>query len=122
MPRSCDTCAVCCVYFPYQNVKPCPNLQQPLSTNNCLVHESKPATCQAFQCGWLQGLGEEGDRPDLSGVMVLLEGPGVNKDYAVKIDEGADEAVIQRMATDLGKPLIIADSEAGKTGRTSDDI
>ncbi len=104
MPRSCDTCAVCCVYFPYQNIKPCPHLQQPLSTNNCLIHESKPASCQAFRCGWLQGLGEEDDRPDKSGVLVLLEGPGVRRDYVVSIGE-RNEEVINRMAADLGKPL-----------------
>lgn len=121
MPRSCDTCAVCCVYFPYQNVKPCPHLKNPTSTNNCTIYDTKPATCNAFQCGWLQGLGAEGDRPDLSGVLVLLEGPGVNKDYAVEIGERNADAII-RMATDLGKPLTITDSEAGKTGETSDDL
>jgi len=114
MPRSCDTCAVCCVYFPYQNVKPCPHLQQPLSTNNCLIHDTKPATCQAFQCGWLQGLGEEGDRPDLSGVLVLLEGPGINKDYAVEVTDDDHTAVIDRMETDLGKPLTRVDTDGSK--------
>ena len=114
MPRSCDTCAVCCVYFPYQNVKPCPHLQQPLSTNNCLIHDTKPATCQAFQCGWLQGLGEGGDRPDLSGVLVLLEGPGVAKDYAVEVTDDDHTAVIDRMETDLGKPLTRVDTDGSK--------
>lgn len=114
MTRSCGECGVCCVYFPYKNIKPCPHLRQPLGTDNCLVHNtSKPAGCQAFQCGWLQGLGLEEDRPDQSGVLVILEGPGVLEDFAVEIEEGKDE-VINRMAADLGKPLIVTDTETNE--------
>src|SRR5690606_25608786 len=75
--RTCGDCRVCC------KLPDIPELGKPLDrwcqhvnlrrhAPGCSIYGSpdRPAACSAFQCGWLAGLGEEGDRPDKLGVLI----------------------------------------------------
>jgi hypothetical protein len=76
--RRCGSCRVCC------RLPELPELAKPLDTwcrhvnpdpeseKGCRVFgmAERPQVCAKFKCGWLIGLGEEGDRPDVIGVLM----------------------------------------------------
>jgi hypothetical protein len=121
---------VCCVY-PRINVldKPpmqhCEHLRLPgparfneayytggNGCENCKLYDERPDVCKAYTCAWLQGHGDEGDRPDRSLMLFdrahnignalsgrpLLEG-------AADTDEG--RAVIDRVSRMAGQPVLV---------------
>lgn len=51
----------------------------------CTIYNQRPKPCQTFRCAWLEGLGPENARPDLSGIMLergTLQGfPGLSVIY-----------------------------------------
>lgn len=74
--RRCGPCQACCTAYgvkelrkPYQT--PC-QFQCP---EGCSIYTHRPDTCRTFACAWRIGLGEDHDRPDLSGFLVTLEMP-----------------------------------------------
>lgn len=73
-PRSCGVCRICC------KLPSIPELDKPADTwcehaaltnakPGCSIYDDRPGVCRDFKCAWLDGLGEERDRPDRLGVM-----------------------------------------------------
>jgi hypothetical protein len=68
--RACGDCHECCIVYDVEEFNApafdvCPNLSQ----DGCRVYASRPPRCQEFNCLWLVGMGEVGDRPDKVGVV-----------------------------------------------------
>ncbi len=72
--RDCGACKVCC------RIPDVPELNKPRDTwcehirldsagGGCGIYDIRPSICRDYKCGWLNGLGDTGDRPDLLGVM-----------------------------------------------------
>ena len=69
--RACGECAVCCTLLGVNELgkagrTPC--LHQ--RGIGCAIYETRPSSCQTFNCGWLLGLLRHDDRPDHLGVML----------------------------------------------------
>ena len=76
--RVCGACTVCCRELTLDD----PALRKPAAVpcvhcvpaRGCAVHASRPATCREWHCGWrLLPWLAEALRPDLSGLLVLVE-------------------------------------------------
>jgi hypothetical protein len=78
MDRTCGTCFACCVALGITELKKWPSQtcrhltpgDSPELDHRCSIYQDRPAACQIYRCGWLQGLGEEDGRPDQSGQLV----------------------------------------------------
>ena len=76
----------------------------------CSVYKTRP--CPKYTCAWLDGYGEEEDRPDKSLVMFDNKNRMINAYQArplspdhEKTPEGKD--VIERMSKSLKKPVVV---------------
>ncbi|MGI4977337.1 MAG: hypothetical protein ACRYG6_10380 [Janthinobacterium lividum] len=76
--RVCGACTVCCRELTIDD----PALRKPAAvpcahcvpSRGCAVHASRPATCREWHCGWRLLPWLDGAlRPDLSGLLVLVE-------------------------------------------------
>ena len=79
---------------------------------NCRLGTNKPAVCKGYECAWLQGHGEECDRPDKS-LMLVDNVRGIGNAVECKpLCEGADTmpagyAAIRRISRSAGKPALV---------------
>lgn len=86
--RSCGPCSACCVALSVDSPAGCPGrgpewigLAKPTWTAcphlgegvGCAVYAARPGACRDFRCAWLDGLADEGDRPDAIGVVVYQQ-------------------------------------------------
>ena len=74
--RECGECAECCYigYVPELDKKEhtiCPFMKK-TTCGSCSIFDKPnlPATCKNYRCGWLNGYGDDQDRPNNSGVMI----------------------------------------------------
>lgn len=72
--RRCGGCDVCCTLPDIPELKkpldtPCRFLRSGRGGVGCSRYETRPAVCREYRCGWLDGLGEDEDRPDRLGIM-----------------------------------------------------
>lgn len=76
--RTCGECTVCCTYLKIRGLDkpgltPCGFLIEPSPDGHtgkgCSVYTTKPDVCSGYRCAWLDGHGEEDDRPDKSGML-----------------------------------------------------
>ena len=132
--RECGSCVACCVYLRIEEpelskpgMSPCEHLARPPSSEdrpmssdgeeNCRVHgtDDRPSCCGGYLCGWLIGFGDDGDRPDLSHMLIDFTSPlGIieNAIIAKPLREGQQDteegrATIARISRDAGKPAIV---------------
>lgn len=94
--RACGACRACCEVFDIEALgKPrnvlCAHADATGSDRGCTIYQQRPGTCRDFECAWKQGLADEGDRPDLIGVMFYLipltdGGPGLG---VIELEAGA---------------------------------
>lgn len=70
--RSCGSCRACCKPWTVAEVGKYDSDWCPKSTpcNGCSIYKTRPAECKRFACLWLNGRGEDSDRPDILGVMM----------------------------------------------------
>jgi hypothetical protein len=140
--RTCGDCIVCCVYFPIDDEKltkkamcHCPHLilkgpipkgrengdredNQVLYTGascdgGCGIHDQDRASiCSEYRCLWLEGYGDEEDRPDRS-LMIFDRGPGTKNSIVARPasngreEEPAGRALIEKMSRLLDVPVIV---------------
>jgi hypothetical protein len=141
--RTCGNCVVCCVYPGIESpelVKPamqhCPYLRLPESIeknaiyytgknceNNCTVigTDKRPKCCN-YTCCWLQGFGDEEDRPDLS--LILFDrthkiSNAIEAKPLVDNQEQTEEGriLIDKMSRLTGKLAIVACFGEGRIRR-----
>ena len=80
--RACGGCTACCRFLGISTKdleKPTNVLCQHGTTGGCSIYERRPEVpCRVWHCGWrhMATLGEEW-RPDLSGVMIRIDVPGI---------------------------------------------
>lgn len=72
MTRECGPCSSCCTVLEVLSVNspagtPC---EHQLTEGGCGIYADRPQGCRPYRCLWLEGELGEGDRPDLSGVIV----------------------------------------------------
>lgn len=72
--RVCGPCRACCKLPEIPELdKPvnvwCEHVRLDRATGGCGIYADRPKPCREFRCAWLDGLGDEEDRPDRLGVM-----------------------------------------------------
>jgi Fe-S-cluster containining protein len=78
--------------------------------NGCSIYATRPEACKKYACVWLNGKGEDADRPDILGVIMDIEDFKIeNRDVCIvhlwEIEKGAME-----------KPRVQAIAETNKRG------
>jgi Fe-S-cluster containining protein len=85
--RKCGDCVVCCVYLRIDvpelkkdGMSHCPHVlaaedEDPgkrvcYNGAGCSIYENRPVVCKDYRCEWLNGHGNEEDRPDRCGILV----------------------------------------------------
>jgi len=78
----------------------------------------RPNECRKYRCAWAMGLGEEEDRPDLSGVLVdPRKGPRGYSLYAIEVEEETLDALpsirlaLKRISEDSELTVCLLDLE-----------
>lgn len=71
MSRKCGECRACCYTHGVEQIQK-PAWQHCLHEcqQGCAIYQSRPSSCRNFECIWLQGRFEEGDRPDQTGIVL----------------------------------------------------
>lgn len=119
--RSCGSCTACCealaIQLPWGDkpqYKPCEKLKQG-SNKACGVYDERPEVCVRFRCLWLEGLGDNKDRPDKSGLVLNIQQTGlpVPLDVAAKVPGALGKAL--REAPGLAVQAIEVWKDAHKT-------
>lgn len=131
--RSCGDCIVCCVYLKIDQ----PELQKPAlshckhlclknpvkknelqystdgQTENCRIYENRPTVCKGYSCLWVQGHGDEEDRPDKSGILIDTLHSIENAIECKPIGPGFEDrpeavAAIERISRSTNKVALVA--------------
>lgn len=102
--RSCGECNACCVHLEIDQpatIAHAPHIPcSRLCKDGCSEYQSRPMTCVAYRCMWLEGFGGDEHRPDKVGVIFHVNSQmtmGVMLDYVA-----ANEAVSG--ALEIGQP------------------
>lgn len=104
--RTCGPCRACCLPWAVPEVGKLDATWCPKSTphNGCSIYSTRPLACKKFACIWLNGKGEESDRPDILGVMMDVEDMRIGKKevcvfHLWEIEKGAlDKRRVQQIA------------------------
>lgn len=75
MNRKCDKCDICCIEpFIEELNKPshtvCSNLDQSKDCHKCTIYNTRPKACQTYFCSWMDGYGNDLDRPNENGIIM----------------------------------------------------
>lgn len=100
--RECGECRACCegalIGNSYGNKfgfgKPCIFMVN----KACSIYETRPDTCQSYQCAWTQGLFSEELKPTISNVMISVE-VNDNKQYlkVMELSDKIDDSVFEEI-------------------------
>ena len=104
--RSCGECTACCKPFPVPEVGKQGSdwCHHCTIGKGCNIYADRPLACRLFACAWLNGLGDEGFRPDRLGVMIDVQDVQLGERtvgilHFWEMREGAiGQPVIRRMA------------------------
>lgn len=119
--RQCGECTVCCTYLRISvlgkpGLQPCSHLCSPAvdgyTGQGCGIYETRPEVCSGYRCKWLDGHGEETDRPDRSGMLIDNVLRIKNAIQAKPIRKGAQDtiegtAATERISRDTGTPALV---------------
>lgn len=77
--RTCGTCDICCFETEINDVeltKPCNttcvHLNTSLKTKKCKIYEHAPKQCKQYTCSWIDGYGNDADRPNNNGIIANI--------------------------------------------------
>lgn len=69
--RVCGNCQACCTTLSVTDIAKPKHTRCPSQcAAGCAVYASRPQSCRLYKCSWLEGHGQEDDRPDKSGVIM----------------------------------------------------
>jgi hypothetical protein len=73
--RACGGCDACCSTIGVRDVpgmgpKPAHTRCAHQSPSGCGIYEGRPQACRTYRCAWLEGQGDDGDRPDRAGLIL----------------------------------------------------
>jgi len=140
--RECGSCDLCCVAFPVPGIKgehgKCRFARSGTATVmeisvgefgvdfaptvhpqfGCGIYARRPRPCVQFYCGWRLGLGEDHERPDKTGIVLIPAGSGSPDQAAVGVQIWLGPGSLYPDREELLKrALAIADRvEAGTMG------
>ncbi len=82
MTRSCEDCTLCCKTHGVRSISKKPHTWCTHCTigAGCTIYENRPHECRDFTCMWLEGFGDEDERPDKSRCVV-------SSDFAPQLGE-----------------------------------
>jgi hypothetical protein len=122
--RPCDGCTSCCYLLPVEELNKPLRQMCKYANKGCTIWAPKeleseyPDECRKYRCAWILGLGEEEDRPDLSGVLVdIRKGPCGLGLYAIEVVPGTPEKresiklALERIGKDAGLPVHLVDQD-----------
>lgn len=124
MSRACGDCRACCTTHgvPQKINKPAFTSCVHECATGCAIYPKRPGPCRAFRCLWLDGLLDDEDRPDRSG-LVLTEGKSLPLGggpllVAHALKPGAHETESGKRVVEKvhkrGRSLIVVSSLAGE--------
>lgn len=117
--RECGTCSACCRW------PSIPELSKPRGIacdrlaacgHGCTRYVERPWSCSEYQCSWIEGYGNAGDRPHESGVLidrretqfgVML----VARDYHLTAPPEPKMEAIRRISRDLGMVCLLVEHD-----------
>lgn len=69
--RTCGDCQACCMALGVPNIDNKPEWQvcSQQFSGGCRKYNERPQECRVFTCSWIEGAGEENERPDLLGAI-----------------------------------------------------
>lgn len=76
IPRQCGSCYACCIYLGIEelNKRPsvtCTHLDGSLGPETrCSIYKTRPHACSRYKCAYLNGFGNDQDRPDKTGLLI----------------------------------------------------
>lgn len=75
--RACGECTACCTVYYIDGLWPeSPRWEAcPHARGGCGIYPRRPESCRVFRCMWLDGWGEEADRPDRLGLVLDFAPP-----------------------------------------------
>src|SRR5262249_47734976 len=69
--RLCGSCTACCTWVGVVSLaKPAGCRCAHEGAGCCTIYPDRPDECRAYRCLWLDGWGDDADRPDRSGVLL----------------------------------------------------
>ncbi len=79
--RACGECTACCTVYYIDGLwpesprwEPCPHARVDQG-GGCGIYPRRPHSCRSFRCMWLDGWGEDADRPDRLGLVLDFDPP-----------------------------------------------
>jgi Fe-S-cluster containining protein len=102
--RTCGECYRCCVAFGIRELKKhqdqtCRHLDGRNPIARCSIYPDRPKACREYICLWLDGLFNDEDRPDKSGVIAHCDhlNDGKTTQLVLTIDKDANYETMQRI-------------------------
>ena len=124
--RECGECMICCFTGSIPELAKPAHTSCVLYNNGCTVFNDpkRPKTCTMFKCSWLDGWGEDQDRPDKSGIMVSVNKlNGGTFIFAIETREnGIKSNIVTQMVDKFNLPVIVVDHESKPPHDTGDYV
>lgn len=122
MSRICGSCRACCTVLGVPEIKkPADTACEHLCAQGCSVYPSRPASCKAFECLWLQdrtGAFNHMDRPNECGLIFSIQYGTAFGDIltAYEIHPGSSHGTraLRLLKTLSRKTLLMVVSESGR--------
>lgn len=101
--RRCGDCTACCTTHAVTEIRkpemhPCSNLA---SNGGCGIYGLHPWGCRHFKCLWLEGFGDEHDRPDITGIVLGWSVPGPEEIPTLHLASVDGSAISETLAREL---------------------
>lgn len=114
--RACGDCQACCVAIrtwdePMGLLKPSGERCPYQCDSGCSIYATRPRSCAAYSCRWLEGWGATRDRPDKLGLIVEREPEGIKPCWIITecvrgaADARRAQSVIEGLASD--RPVLL---------------
>lgn len=127
MSRECGECHVCCTVGGVPAIQKLPGQPCGFECDGCSLfgRPERPVACNEFRCAWLEGIGEEHDRPDVSGIMVsIADLNGGTFAFALETRRralwGSGRHMIKAMASKIPLPIVVSRFESKYPNDTGD--
>lgn len=130
--RACGDCVACCVVFDIDEPGLAPVGDEPKRAGDacrhlnhgCTVYDKRPSACRDFECLWMRGVGDDGDRPDVVGFVLHEMAPAEGDTFgpivvATEARAGAleDDAPGYAVASLIGMQVrVIVNRASGRRG------
>lgn len=115
--RSCGSCTACCTVLGVQSLGKPPRTRCRFETvsDGCSAYDARPEDCRRYNCLWIQGLFADGDRPDKTGILIMLATEKRSQFVVHELRPGAIREQEETLQS-LRDPLLLPYNEAQPCG------